>query len=77
MQLIWNIFFVFRKLNHSKVADLMSMEVLLLDEVSMIDTVCWATIEGLLSTVDHNRNPDARHADPFGRMHVILFGDFK
>ena len=65
------------KLNNTKVADLMSMEVLLLDEVSMMDEDCWKTIVKLLSDVDHNRHPNARYADDFGHMHIILFGDFK
>ena len=69
----------FAKLNNIKVATLMAMEVLLLDEVSMIDTACWSTIVDLLSIVDHNRRPNANAAaeDPFGHMHVLLFGDFK
>ena len=43
----------------------------------MMDVDCWATIAELLSVVDHNRRPAARSADPFGEMHVVLFGDFK
>ena len=43
--------------------------------VSMMDVDCWATIVELLSVVDHNRRPNARDADPFGEVHVILFGD--
>ena len=43
--------------------------------VSMMDVDCWATIVELLSVVDHNRRPNARAADPFGEVHVILFGD--
>ena len=66
-------------MNNIKVLALMEMEVLLLDEVSMIDTACWSTISDLLSIIDHNRRPNAnaRHEDPFGQMHVVLFGDFK
>ena len=65
------------KLNNTKVRDLMSLEILLLDEVSMMDIDCWKTIVNLLSDVDHNRRAIARDNDPFGYMHVILFGDFK
>ena len=43
----------------------------------MMDVDCWATIVELLSVVDHNRRPNARAADPFGEVHVVLFGDFK
>ena len=67
-------------MNNIKVLALMEMEVLLLDEVSMIDVDCWSTIVDLLSIIDHNRRPnaDARvEDDPFGCMHFVLFGDFK
>jgi len=65
--------------NNIKVAALMAMAVLMLDEVSMIDTVCWSTIAELLSIIDHSRRPntDAHIEDPLGRMHLLLFGDFK
>ena len=43
----------------------------------MMDVDCWATIVELLSVVDHSRRPAARSADPFGEMHVVLFGEFK
>lgn len=42
-----------------------------------MDVDCWATIVSLLSTVDHNRRPDTCSDDPFGEMHLVLFGDFK
>ena len=35
----------FAKLSHPKVAELMIMEVLLVDEFSMLDTVCWSSVE--------------------------------
>ena len=59
------------------VADLLSMEVLLLDEVSMIDDQCFAGICEVLSIIDHSRRPNAREADCFGPLHLIMFGDFK
>ena len=42
-----------------------------------MDCDCWSTIVELLSVVDHNRRPNAFAADPFGEVHVVLFGDFK
>jgi hypothetical protein len=65
------------KLSNSKVADLMAMQVLLLDEVSMMDVDCWATIKHLLSNVDHSKRPTAHGGHAFGQVHVILFGDMK
>ncbi len=35
----------FAKLSHPKVAELMLMEVLLVDEFSMLDTACWSSVE--------------------------------
>ena len=67
----------FAKLSHAKVAALMVLEVLLLDEVSMLDTDCFTGICNVLSIIDHSRRPEARAADCFGPVHVILFGDFK
>ena len=67
----------FAKLTHAKVAALMALKVLLLDEVSMMDTDCFTTIAALCSNLDHSRHPNAHGADSFGKMHVILFGDFK
>ena len=65
------------KLDHAKVAALMKLQVLLLDEVSMLDIDAWAAICSILSTVDHSRRPDVESSDAFGSLHVILFGDFK
>ena len=66
------------KLTHPKVADLMSLEVLLLDEMSMLDKLCFEGIQEVLSIVDHNRRPDAPVAvDTFGEISLLLFGDFK
>ena len=65
------------KLDHAKVAALMKLQVLLLDEVSMLDTDAWHAISSILSTIDHSRRPDAQDGDAFGSLHVILFGDFK
>ena len=65
------------KLTTTKVADLMALQVLLLDEVSMLDVDCWETIKSVLSTIDHNRRPSTSDGDAFGEVHVILFGDWK
>ena len=67
----------FPKTTNAKVAALMQMEVLLLDEVSMLDHVCWTSICKCLSDVDHRRRPDAVGGDCVGSVHLILFGDMK
>ena len=60
------------------VVELLNLEVLLLDEVSMIDERCYSGICDVLSIMDHTRRPTERaSADCFGPMHVLLFGDFK
>ena len=43
----------------------------------MMDTDIWNSICECLSNADHSRRPDARDADCFGRVSMILFGDFK
>ena len=45
----------------------------------MVDTDTWNATVGILSTVDHTRRPHAssENDDPFGALHVLLFGDFK
>ena len=44
----------------------------------MLDKVCFEGIQDVLSIVDHSRKPDASvSADPFGDIHLLLFGDFK
>ena len=67
----------FAKLGHPKVQSLMALEVLFVDEVSMIDSDCWSVISELFSIIDHSKRPHERGADAFGDLHVILFGDFK
>lgn len=64
----------FAKPEHSKVASLLNMDVLLLDEVSMMDIDCWSSIAELMSIVDHSRRPDVVNADTLGSIHVILMG---
>jgi len=43
----------------------------------MIDKDCFDGICEVLSIIDHSRRPNARAADCFGPVHVLLFGDFK
>ncbi len=45
----------------------------------MLDSETWNAIAGILSTVDHTRRPHAscENDDPFGALHILLFGDFK
>ena len=56
------------------VVELLNLNVLLLDEVSMIDDACFSGICDVLSIIDHTRRPNARAADCFGPLHVLLFG---
>ena len=57
----------FSKLGNAKVKDVKKMRVLLIDEVSMMDNVCWETVKSILEAV-------RQHCEP---VHVLLFGDFK
>ena len=43
----------------------------------MIDTRTWDTISEIFKVVSQAKRPGAVDADPFGDMHVLLFGDFK
>ena len=52
----------------------MPWKVLFIDEASMIDVDCWAAASELFATVAHAKRPDARAADDFGEIHLILFG---
>ena len=54
--------------------ELLNLNVLLLDEVSMIDDACFSGICKVLSIIDHTRRPNAGAADCFGPVHVLLFG---
>jgi RecG-like helicase len=64
-------------MNHRKVDALHKMNVLMIDEVSMIDIDLFHSIVEILSCIDHNKRPDVMCDDPFGDIHIILFGDFK
>ena len=67
----------FGKTASPKVAELIALEVLLLDEVSMTDKLCFEGIQNICSIIDHSRRPGVASADPFGSVHLLLFGDFK
>ncbi len=67
----------FAKISHPKVQEVMLIQVLLIDEFSMLDVDAWCAVETCMSQVDHTRRPHAREADAFGEVHVILFGDYK
>ena len=60
-----------------QVLELLNLEVLALDEVSMMDDACFGSICHVCSTIDHMRRPDVKRSDCFGALHVLLFGDFK
>ena len=65
------------KLGHPKVQALMPLEVLLIDEVNLLDTICWKSMSTLFSFIGSAKRPRERLTDSFGQLHVILFGDFK
>ena len=65
----------FAKPGHPKVAALMALEVLFIDEVSMIDVDCWSTVSTLFAAVAHAARPGVPTTDDFGDVNVILFGD--
>ena len=64
-------------MEHYRTAALHKMDVLMINEVSMIDADLWRSLEEILSVVDHNKRPKATDSDSFGAVHVILVGDFK
>ena len=68
----------FSKTSSDKVRALISLQVLLLDEVSMLDVDIWDAMSKILPIADHTRHRGFREeADEYGSVHVILFGDFK
>ena len=67
----------FGKTTSPKVAELIAMEALLLDEVSMLDKKCFECISEILSTIGDSRRPGVASPDLFGSVHLVLFGDFK
>ena len=61
--------------SNAKVVTLLQLQCLLLDEVSMVDDLCFTSICECLSVIDHSRRLDSRGADCFGNLHILLFGD--
>ena len=53
----------------------MALEVLFVDEASMIDVDCWSTVSTLFAALAHAARPGVPAADDFGSVNVILFGD--
>ena len=35
---------------------------------------CWTTVSDVFAAVAHAKRPDARAADGFGEIHLVLFG---
>ena len=63
---------------NKKIKDLLELEVLFLDEFSMIDVDAWLAMTEMLSLADHCRRPDAvSDVDRFGNISLVLFGDYK
>ena len=63
---------------NKKIKELLELEVLFLDEISMIDVDAWQAMAEMLGLADHSRSPDApSDGDPFGSIAVVCFGDFK
>jgi len=62
------------KPGHPKVAALMALEVLFIDEVSMIDVDCWSAVSQLFETMGREKRPNAHADDAFGDINLILFG---
>jgi hypothetical protein len=65
-------------LANKKIKELLELEVLFLDEISMIDAEAWEAMAEMLSLADHSRRPDApADGDRFGNIALVLLGDYK
>ncbi len=62
----------FAKLENKKVINLIEMQVLMFDEVSMLDTLCWQRIVEILSIAEHSRprNRNRPSQDELGNIHI-------
>ena len=66
-----------------RTANLAKTTVLIVDEVSIIDDGCWEAMKDQLTTVGALRlqaagcMPHPAEEDDFGRVHIILAGDYK
>ncbi len=68
----------FNKTTNEKVDALLGLEVLMLDEVSMLDVDIWEAMTKLLGLADHARHRGFRQgSDEYGSVNLILFWDFK
>ena len=67
----------FTKLDNKKVLEILEMKILLLDEVSMLDTDGWQSILEILTIAQQTRRPNGQPRDNIGELHLLLFGDFK
>eukprot|EP00973_Karenia_brevis_P020931 2878410-Karenia_brevis.AAC.1 len=62
---------------NKKIKELLELEVLFVDEMSMIDVDAWLAMSELYSLADHSRRLDAQaDGDPFGNIALVLLGDF-
>lgn len=67
----------FSKADDPKVGEFLAMQVLMIDEYSMLDEPAWNMIPSLLNLIDHTRRPNDTNASTLGNMHILMFGDFK
>ena len=65
--------------NNVKVKALAKMNVLLIDEISMVDLDLFGGCAECLATIDQMKRgrPADADRDPFGQIHLLLFGDYK
>ena len=58
--------------SNKKIKALLELEVLFLDEISMIDVDAWLAMAEMLSLADHSRRPEApADGDPFGSIALV------
>ncbi len=50
------------------------MQILLMDEVSMVDIDCWQKILEVLAIAQQTRRPTGQPQDNIGDLHLVLFG---
>ena len=63
----------FPKTTHEKVEKLIGLQVLLLDEVSMMDDQVWECMTKILGLADHSRHRGFRPGhDEYGSIHMVL-----
>ena len=63
----------FNKRDNKHVADLLATFALLIDEVSMIDTELWNTLEQIMTLAQAARRPGKPSTDAFGEVRLLLF----